>query len=150
MRTGNSYDLHNLIPGEFISLGGVKIPCQCQVQSISDGDILLHTISEAIIGALGFGDLGDWFDESNVGLSSQIILAKALDLLKDQNYEIANVDSTIIVDSPKLQPHKENIKDNLVKLLNVNPSQVNIKATTSEQNFPSIIQAYTTVLLIKK
>ena len=150
MRIGNSYDLHNLIPGEFICLGGVKIPCKYQVQAISDGDILLHTISEAIIGALGFGDLGDWFDESNVGLSSQIILAKALDLLKDQNYEIANVDSTIIVDSPKLQSQKENIKDNLVKLLNVNPNQVNIKATTSEQNFPSIIQTYTTVLLIKK
>ncbi|WP_368486883.1 2-C-methyl-D-erythritol 2,4-cyclodiphosphate synthase [Spiroplasma sp. DGKH1] len=150
MRVGNSYDLHNLIPGEFIYLGGVKIPCQYQVQAISDGDILLHTISEAIIGALGLGDLGEWFDETNVGLSSQVILTKALQLLKDQNYEIANVDSTIIVDRPKLQPHKKNIKDNLVKLLNVNSSQVNIKATTSEQNFPSIIQTYTTVLLIKK
>ncbi|KAI92046.1 2-C-methyl-D-erythritol 2,4-cyclodiphosphate synthase [Spiroplasma melliferum KC3] len=150
MRVGNSYDLHNLKMGTGFYLGGILIPCQYQVEAVSDGDILLHTISEAIIGALGLGDLGEWFDETNKKLNSQLILKKALTLMAEQNYQISNIDTTIIIDEPRLQKHKKAIKTNLQKLLQIPAEKINLKATTTEQNFPNIIQSYTTLLLLKE
>lgn len=150
MRVGNSYDLHNLKMGTGFYLGGILIPCQYQVEAVSDGDILLHTISEAIIGALGLGDLGEWFDETNKKLNSQLILKKALTLMAEQNYQISNIDTTIIIDEPRLQKHKKAIKTNLQKLLQIPTEKINLKATTTEQNFPNIIQSYTTLLLLKE
>ncbi|WFG96690.1 2-C-methyl-D-erythritol 2,4-cyclodiphosphate synthase [Spiroplasma citri] len=149
MRVGNSYDLHNLKMGTGFYLGGILIPCQYQVEAVSDGDILLHTISEAIIGALGLGDLGQWFDETNKKINSQLILKKALTLMAEQNYQISNIDTTIIIDEPRLQKHKKAIKTNLQKLLQIPSEKINLKATTTEQNFPNIIQSYTTLLLLK-
>lgn len=150
MRVGNSYDLHNLKMGTGFYLGGILIPCQYQVEAVSDGDILLHTISEAIIGALGLGDLGEWFDETNKKINSQLILKKALTLMAEQNYQISNIDTTIIIDEPRLQKHKKAIKTNLQKLLQISAEKINLKATTTEQNFPNIIQSYTTLLLLKE
>lgn len=150
MRIGNSYDLHNLKVGTGFYLGGIFIPCQYQIEAVSDGDILLHTISEAIIGALGLGDLGEWFDETNKKLNSQLILKKALKLMNEQNYQISNIDATIIIDEPHLQKHKKAIKTNLQKLLQITAEEINLKATTTEQNFPNIIQSYTTLLLLKQ
>ncbi|PQP78893.1 2-C-methyl-D-erythritol 2,4-cyclodiphosphate synthase [Spiroplasma sp. ChiS] len=150
MRVGNSYDLHNLKMGTGFYLGGILIPCQYQVEAVSDGDILLHTISEAIIGALGLGDLGEWFDETNKKLNSQLILKKALTLMAEQNYQISNIDTTIIIDEPRLQKHKKSIKTNLQKLLQIPAEKINLKAKTTEQNFPNIIQSYTTLLLLKE
>ncbi|AOX43508.1 2-C-methyl-D-erythritol 2,4-cyclodiphosphate synthase [Spiroplasma sp. NBRC 100390] len=149
MRVGNSYDLHNLKAGTGFLLGGIFIPCQYQVEAVSDGDILLHTISEAIIGALGFGDLGDWFDETNKNINSQVILEQALTLMVNQNYQIVNIDTTIIVDEPKLKAYKTAIKMNLKHLLQLEDKNINIKATTTEKNFSNIIQSYTTLLLVK-
>ncbi|WP_239498722.1 2-C-methyl-D-erythritol 2,4-cyclodiphosphate synthase [Spiroplasma citri] len=126
------------------------MPCQYQVEAVSDGDILLHTISEAIIGALGLGDLGEWFDETNKKINSQLILKKALTLMAEQNYQISNIDTTIIIDEPRLQKHKKAIKTNLQKLLQISAEKINLKATTTEQNFPNIIQSYTTLLLLKE
>jgi len=150
MRIGNSYDLHNLKVGTGFYLGGIFIQCQYQIEAVSDGDILLHTISEAIIGALGLGDLGEWFDETNKKLNSQLILKKALTLMTEQNYQISNIDATIIIDAPHLQKHKKAIKTNLQKLLQITAEKINLKATTTEQNFPNIIQSYTTLLLLKQ
>ncbi|WP_342256678.1 2-C-methyl-D-erythritol 2,4-cyclodiphosphate synthase [Spiroplasma endosymbiont of Poecilobothrus nobilitatus] len=150
MRIGNSYDLHNLKVGTGFYLGGIFIPCQYQIKAVSDGDILLHTISEAIIGALGLGDLGEWFDETNKKLNSQLILKKALTLMAEQNYQISNIDATIIIDEPRLQKNKKAIKTNLQKLLQITAEKINLKATTTEQNFPNIIQSYTTLLLLKQ
>ncbi|WHQ36934.1 2-C-methyl-D-erythritol 2,4-cyclodiphosphate synthase [Spiroplasma sp. SV19] len=150
MRVGNSYDLHNLKAGTGFPLGGIFIPCQYQVEAVSDGDILLHTISEAIIGALGLGDLGDWFDETNENIDSQIILKQALTLMTNQNYQIVNLDATIILDEPKLKEYKSAIKMNLKQLLQLEDENINIKATTTEKNFNKIIQSYTTLLLVKK
>lgn len=150
MRVGNSYDLHNLKTGTGFFLGGIFISCQYQVEAVSDGDILLHTISEAIIGALGLGDLGDWFDETNENINSEVILKKALTLMHNQNYQIINIDTTIIVDEPKLTKYKTQIKANLQELLQLAQGTINIKATTTEQNFRNIIQSYTTLLLVKK
>ncbi len=149
MRVGSSYDLHNLKGGTGFFLGGIFIPCQYQVEAVSDGDILLHTISEAIIGALGFGDLGDWFDETNKNINSQVILEQALTLMVNQNYQIVNIDTTIIVDEPKLKAYKTAIKMNLKHLLQLEDKNINIKATTTEKNFSNIIQSYTTLLLVK-
>ncbi|WP_424526777.1 2-C-methyl-D-erythritol 2,4-cyclodiphosphate synthase [Spiroplasma endosymbiont of Glossina fuscipes fuscipes] len=149
MRVGNSYDLHNLKAGTGFFLGGIFILCQYQVDAVSDGDILLHTISEAIIGALGFGDLGDWFDETNKNINSQVILEQALTLMVNQNYQIVNIDTTIIVDEPKLKAYKTAIKMNLKHLLQLEDKNINIKATTTEKNFSNIIQSYTTLLLVK-
>ncbi|GAA6238160.1 MAG: 2-C-methyl-D-erythritol 2,4-cyclodiphosphate synthase [Spiroplasma phoeniceum] len=150
MRIGNSYDLHNLKVGTGFYLGGIFIPCQYQIEAVSDGDILLHTISEAIIGALGLGDLGEWFDETNKKLNSQLILKKTLTLMTEQNYQISNIDATIIIDKPHLQKHKKAIKTNLQKLLQITAEKINLKATTTEKNFPNIIQSYTTLLLLKQ
>ncbi|UZQ29623.1 MAG: 2-C-methyl-D-erythritol 2,4-cyclodiphosphate synthase [Spiroplasma phoeniceum] len=150
MRIGNSYDLHNLKVGTGFYLGGIFIPCQYQIEAVSDGDILLHTISEAIVGSLGLGDLGEWFDETNKKLNSQLILKKALTLMTEQNYQISNIDATIIIDEPRLQKHKKAIKTNLQKLLQITAEKINLKATTTEQNFPNIIQSYTTLLLLKQ
>ncbi|RUO86771.1 2-C-methyl-D-erythritol 2,4-cyclodiphosphate synthase [Spiroplasma endosymbiont of Megaselia nigra] len=150
MRIGNSYDLHNLKVGTGFYLGGIFIPCQYQIEAVSDGDILLHTISEAIIGALGLGDLGEWFDETNKKLNSQLILKKALTLMTEQNYQISNIDATIIIDEPHLQKHKKAIKTNLQKLLQITAEKINLKATTTEQNFTNIIQSHTTLLLLKQ
>ncbi len=149
MRIGSSYDLHNLKVGTGFYLGGIFIKCQYQIEAVSDGDILLHTISEAIIGALGLGDLGEWFDEKNKKLNSQLILKKALTLMTEQNYQISNIDATIIIDEPQLRKHKKEIKTNLQKLLQITVEKINLKATTTEQNFPNIIQSYTTLLLLK-
>lgn len=96
------------------------------------------------------GDLGEWFDETNKKINSQLILKKALTLMAEQNYQISNIDTTIIIDEPRLQKHKKAIKTNLQKLLQISAEKINLKATTTEQNFPNIIQSYTTLLLLKE
>ncbi|WP_342252728.1 2-C-methyl-D-erythritol 2,4-cyclodiphosphate synthase [Spiroplasma endosymbiont of Amphibalanus improvisus] len=147
MKIGHSYDLHKLKNGDFILLGGVKIPCEYSVISDSDGDVLLHTISESILGALGLGDLGDYFNEK--GIKSINILNFCLNKLKENKYHIVNIDNIIVLDNPKLSQYKLDIKFNLAKLMNINHSNINIKATTSEQTKLTTIESFSNILIEK-
>ncbi|AXK50906.1 2-C-methyl-D-erythritol 2,4-cyclodiphosphate synthase [Spiroplasma alleghenense] len=148
-RIGQSTDIHNLVAGDHIILGQTKITCPLKVEAISDGDVLTHAICEAIIGALGLGDLGDHFPEGEQkqGFSSIKIIEYCNKLLELRNYEIGNIDSLIILDSPKLSEHKINIRNNLTKLFKLKSELLNIKATTSERNFTNIIQVNAVVIL---
>jgi len=155
-KVGHSYDIHKTKEGNAIILGGVKIETPFGIEAHSDGDCLTHSITEAIIGALGEGDLGSHFPNSDATLkniSSLVLLKKAISMLKLKCYQIENIDSTVFVESPKLAPYIEEIKLNLSKVLNINTNQINIKAATNEK-LDSIGKgmgiASETVLLIRR
>ncbi len=134
MRIGIGYDSHRLVEGRKLILGGVNIPFEKGLAGHSDADVLCHAIIDAILGALGLGDIGKhfpdtdnkWKDASSIGLLSNII-----ELMKDNNYEILWVDSTVITEKPKLQPYIEEIKGNMSKA-GIPSNVINIKAKTNE------------------
>ncbi len=133
-RIGQSQDIHRLIEGRELYLGGIKIPYSKGLLGHSDADVLLHAITESIIGALGLGDLGDHFPDSDLkykGCSSIKLLNVILEKMNSLGFEIVNLDTIIIAEEPKLNGHKKMIKDNLINLLNT--SKINVKATTAEK-----------------
>lgn len=135
IKIGHAYDVHKTIKGDFIYLGGIKIDSPYAVIAHSDGDVLLHAISEAIIGALGLGDLGTHFpdnDQKYKNLASKEILIFVKNLLKEYNYEVVNIDASIYLEKPKLNPRIKEIKENVSKILEIDSSLVNIKAGTNE------------------
>ena len=134
-KIGNSIDIHPLIKGEYINIGGVKVKSSFTSVSHSDGDALLHSITEAILGALGKGDLGKHFpnDELNKNRSSVDYLMFAKDLLNKEGYKISNIDCMIVLEKPSLKDYKEEIENNIARLLEIEPSQINIKAGTNEK-----------------
>ncbi|WP_338972682.1 2-C-methyl-D-erythritol 2,4-cyclodiphosphate synthase [Spiroplasma endosymbiont of Panorpa germanica] len=150
-RIGQSTDIHNLSKGKQLILGQINIPSIWKVEAISDGDVITHAICEAIIGALGLGDLGEHFPENKQkkGFASSQIIEHCNKILLENKYQIVNIDSLIILDKPNLLEHKMNIKNNLAKLFDIEIERINVKATTSEHNFLSMIQASAVVLLKK-
>ncbi|TNE34378.1 2-C-methyl-D-erythritol 2,4-cyclodiphosphate synthase [bacterium] len=133
---GFGYDLHRLIEGESLILGGVAIESDLGTLAHSDGDVLLHSIIDAILGAMGEGDIGGHFpdtDSANKNIDSKVMLAYTLDLLKAKGYELVNSDNTIVLEKPKLSPIKEEIKNSVAILLGLPNNRVNIKATTNEK-----------------
>ena len=133
---GFGYDLHRLVEGESLILGGVEIESPIGTLAHSDGDVLLHSIIDAILGAIGEGDIGEHFpdtDSANKNLDSKVMLAYTLDLLKSKGYELVNSDNTIVLEKPKLSPIKEEIRSSVAKLLGLPNNRVNIKATTNEK-----------------
>ncbi|MFA7325569.1 MAG: 2-C-methyl-D-erythritol 2,4-cyclodiphosphate synthase [Candidatus Kapaibacterium sp.] len=133
---GFGYDLHRLVEGESLILGGVEIESPIGTLAHSDGDVLLHSIIDAILGAIGEGDIGEHFpdtDSANKNLDSKVMLAYTLDLLKSKGYELVNSDNTIVLEKPKLSPIKEEIRISVAKLLGLPNNRVNIKATTNEK-----------------
>lgn len=133
---GFGYDLHRLVEGESLILGGVAIESDLGTLAHSDGDVLLHSIIDAILGAMGEGDIGEHFpdtDFANKNIDSKVMLAYTLDLLKAKGYELVNSDNTIVLEKPKLSPIKEEIKNSVAKLLGLPNNRVNIKATTNEK-----------------
>lgn len=134
-RIGHGYDLHRLVDGRKLILGGVDIPHEQGLLGHSDADCLTHALADAIFGALGLPDIGHFFpddDPQNKGLDSMQILAKAIEECTTAGYSVGNVDLTILAQRPKMAPHMESIKDSLSKTLKIAPSQVGIKATTNE------------------
>ena len=134
-RIGHGYDLHRLVDGRKLILGGVDIPHEQGLLGHSDADCLTHALADAIFGALGLPDIGHFFpddDPQNKGLDSMRILAKAIEECTTAGYSVGNVDLTILAQRPKMAPHMESIKDSLSKTLKIAPSQVGIKATTNE------------------
>ena len=132
---GQSTDIHQLVEGRQLILGGVKIKHNKGLLGHSDADALLHAIAEAILGALALNDLGHLFpdnDPKTEGISSSIILNKVYEIMDSKGYMINNVDSLVIIEKPKLKPYINDMRENISKLLHTSIENVNVKATCSE------------------
>jgi 2-C-methyl-D-erythritol 2,4-cyclodiphosphate synthase len=138
MRTGIGYDIHRLIPtikNASIPLGGVSLPCYFSVQAHSDGDVLLHAITDACLGALALGDIGNWFPDNkaeNAGRSSADFIKDVLAQINKLGWRVRNVDTNVFLEEPKLAPHADAIRANIAKLLRIELSAVSFKAKTME------------------
>ncbi|MBU4310167.1 2-C-methyl-D-erythritol 2,4-cyclodiphosphate synthase [bacterium] len=133
MKVGMGYDVHKLVEGRRLILGGVEIPFGRGLLGHSDGDVLLHAICDALLGAAGKGDIGQHFPDTNPeykDISSLILIEKVKGLTKE--YKINNIDSIIIAQEPKLAPYLSKMKENITKVLKIDKSKINIKATTTE------------------
>lgn len=136
MRIGNGYDIHRLVPGRPLILGGVHIPYEMGLEGHSDGDVLVHAVADSILGALALGDIGLWFpsdDEFFRGINSINLLEKVVKSAKERGYKVGNVDSVIICERPKLSPHYQNMRSSLARALDVAVDCVSLKARTNEQ-----------------
>ncbi len=136
MRIGHGYDVHKLVEGRKLIVGGVEIPFELGLLGHSDADVLLHAISDAILGAAALGDIGGMFpdtDEKWKGADSLVLLEAVVKRVKDEGYVIENIDSTLIAQQPKMKPHILSMRENIAKACGVEVSQVSVKATTEEQ-----------------
>lgn len=135
MRIGQGYDVHQLVLGRRLVLGGIEIPHDKGLEGHSDGDALLHAVADAILGALGQGDLGRHFpssDERWKGIASIEILAAVVDKMKAAGLRIGNVDATIVAQAPRLSPYQPAMRENLVSALGTEPGRVNVKVTSTD------------------
>ncbi len=135
MRVGMGYDVHKLVEGRELILGGVNIPYEKGLLGHSDADVLLHAIMDALLGAAALGDIGKHFpdtDQKYKGISSIKLLQHVGKLLDEHLYIIENIDATIIAQQPKMRPYIEQMQENIAKALNLEVDQVNVKATTEE------------------
>ncbi|MGQ9608514.1 MAG: 2-C-methyl-D-erythritol 2,4-cyclodiphosphate synthase [bacterium] len=136
MRVGIGYDIHRLEEGRKLIIGGVDIPFRLGLAGHSDADVLLHSICDAILGALALGDIGHHFPNTDMqyyGISSIILLNKVNSMLKDKGYIVNNVDSVIVAQEPKLAPYIQVMRENIAKTLEIPIESVSIKATTAER-----------------
>ena len=135
MRVGLGYDVHKLVEGRKLIIGGVDIPHEKGLLGHSDADVLVHAVMDSIIGALGLGDIGKHFpdtDEKYKGADSIKLLEFVQNLVDEKGYAIGNIDCTIIAQSPKMAPHIVNMRENIAKVLNTSIDNINVKATTEE------------------
>lgn len=136
MRIGQGFDVHQLVEGRELILGGVKIPWAKGLLGHSDADVLLHAIKDAILGAIGAGDIGKHFPDNDpqyAGISSMVLLGYVAGLMQEAGYRIGNLDATVIAQQPKLAPYIDAMCTNIAGALGVKVGQVNIKATTTEE-----------------
>src|SRR5688572_17463124 len=135
MRIGFGYDVHRLVKGRKLILGGVTIPHAKGLQGHSDADVLLHSICDAILGAAGLNDIGHYFPNTSArwkNISSLVLLKECGNLIKKQKLKIGNIDTTLILEEPKISPYITKMKQNIAKTLNIKVTQLAIKSTTSE------------------
>jgi 2-C-methyl-D-erythritol 2,4-cyclodiphosphate synthase len=135
-RIGYGYDVHRLAKGETLWLGGILILHTKGTVAHSDGDVLIHAICDALLGALKLGDIGTHFPDNSAeykNIDSKILLEKSYNLVKDRGYEIVNIDSTIIAQQPKLKPFISEMEETLANVLKVEVDSVSVKATTTEE-----------------
>ena len=135
MRIGMGYDVHRLVEDRDLIIGGVSIPYEKGLLGHSDADVLLHAISDALLGAAALGDIGKHFpdtDPAYKGISSLILLQKVGELLEEKGFLIENIDATIIAQAPKMRPHIDTMRENIAQALGIMVEQVNVKATTEE------------------
>ena len=136
MRVGQGFDVHQLVEGRKLIIGGVEIPYERGLLGHSDADVLLHAICDALLGAAALGDIGRHFPDSDPryqGIDSRRLLREVMKLLKDKGYGIVNLDATIIAQAPKMAPHIEQMVANIAADLGVEVGCVNVKATTTEK-----------------
>ncbi|WP_017325597.1 2-C-methyl-D-erythritol 2,4-cyclodiphosphate synthase [Synechococcus sp. PCC 7336] len=155
MRIGNAYDIHRLVEGRRLILGGVQIDCEKGLLGHSDADVLTHAIMDALLGALALGDIGLYFppdDPQWEGADSIVLLEKVMELIADRGWAIGNIDSVVVAERPKLKPHIADIQQSLAAAMELEPSQVSVKATTNEKLGPvgagEAIAAYAVALLM--
>jgi len=135
-RIGNGYDVHRLIKGRKLILGGVDIPHGLGLDGHSDADVLCHALCDSLLGASGAGDLGKYFPDTDnnwKGVSSLVLLGKSGELVAERGFQISNIDTTIVAQQPKIGPHIESMTTNISETLKIDPTQINIKATTTER-----------------
>lgn len=135
MRIGMGYDVHKLVEGRKLIIGGVDIPYEKGLLGHSDADVLLHAISDALLGAAALGDIGKHFpdtDPAYKGISSLLLLKHVGKLLEENYFFIENIDATIIAQAPKMRPHIDTMRANIAQALGISVEQVNVKATTEE------------------
>lgn len=136
MRIGHGFDVHAFGEGDFITLGGVRIPHSRGLIAHSDGDVLLHALCDALLGAAGLGDIGRHFPDSSVefkGIDSRILLRRVVALLRERQLAVGNVDATLIAQAPRMAPHIPAMRERIAADLSVTPDRVNVKATTTER-----------------
>ena len=136
MRIGNGYDVHRLVEGRKLILGGVDIEYEFGLLGHSDADVLVHAVMDALLGAAALGDIGKHFpdtDEAYKGADSIVLLEKVAEIIGKEGYSVVNLDATVIAQSPKLAPHIEKMRENIAKAVKTDVKNVSIKATTTEK-----------------
>ncbi len=156
MRIGQGWDVHALVPGRKLVLGGVEIPYHLGLQGHSDADVLLHAITDALLGAAALGDIGTHYPDTSAtyaGADSWLLLQRTGELLRVEGWQITNVDSTVVAQAPKLAAYKAAMCGRIAAALNLGPGQVNVKAKTAEKLGPvgegKSIEAQAVVLLFR-
>lgn len=135
-RIGNGYDVHALAPGLDLWLGGVKVESPIGCIAHSDGDVAIHALCDAILGALALGDIGKHFPDTSdefKGIDSKILLERVMALIRQEGWEVGNVDITIALQRPKLAPHIRSMRDTLAAVMGIGADRVSVKATTTEK-----------------
>lgn len=157
MRVGLGHDRHRLVAGRDLILGGVRIEFELGLDGHSDADVLLHAVTDAILGAAGLGDIGEWFPNTDgkwANADSSIFLRAAVSEVRNRGWEIGNLDCTVHAERPKLSPFKRVIADQIASILEIESSQVNVKAKTGEKVGPigrqEAIDADAIVLLVRQ
>ena len=157
VRIGNGYDVHRLAPGLPLILGGVRLEHTKGCVAHSDGDVLVHAICDALLGALALGDIGVHFPDTDLaykGIDSMALLKKVVQLIAGKGYEITNVDAVLALQLPKLKPHIEQMRKNLAEVMGIGTDCVSVKATTTEhlgfEGREEGISAYAVILLQSK
>ena len=156
MRIGHGFDVHKIVPGKGMTLGGIFIPSKYSIEAYSDGDIIIHTLADALLGALAMGDIGQYFPSNDPkirDISSSLILDKVANMVLDRGFSIENIDVTLILEEPKMSTHLLSIRKNLSEKLNIDIEQLSCKATTTDGLGPEGeslgISCHTVVLLSK-
>ena len=156
IRVGEGWDIHALAEGRKLVLGGVEVPFHLGLLGHSDADVLLHAITDALLGAAAMGDIGTHFPDTDVrfkGADSAVLLSEAARRVREAGFEIGNIDSTVIAQAPKLMPHMPAMRASIAKALGVEVDQVNVKAKTAEKMGPvglgQAMEARAVVLLTK-
>lgn len=154
IRVGFGYDVHKLVEGRDLWLGGIKIPHTHGLLGHSDADVLIHAICDALLGAANMRDIGYHFPDTSadtLNIDSKILLKKTIDLIAQKGYKLGNIDATICAERPKINPHVEAMKECLAKVMGANIDDISIKATTTEKlgftGREEGISAYATVLI---
>ena len=136
MRIGHGYDVHRFCDGDFITLGGVRIPHKYGLLAHSDGDVLLHALSDALLGAAALGDIGKHFPDTDPqfkGADSRVLLRHVVGIVQAKGWKVGNIDATIVAQAPKMAPHIDTMRQLIAEDLQVELDQVNVKATTTEK-----------------
>ena len=156
IRIGNGYDVHKLVEGRKLVLGGIEVPHTKGVLGHSDGDVLIHAIMDAMLGALALGDIGQHFPDTDMkyeNIDSTILLKKVKELIAERGYKVVNLDSIVVLQKPKVKPYIEAMRKRIAEVLELDTEQVSVKATTEEKlgftGDESGVKSYCVVLLEK-
>jgi 2-C-methyl-D-erythritol 2,4-cyclodiphosphate synthase len=156
IRVGLGYDIHPLVEGRKLVLGGVDIPFEKGLDGHSDADVLVHAVCDALLGAVGAGDIGLLFPDTDAryrGIDSRILLARCAEAVAEAGYRVGNVDAVVRARAPRLSPHRSEMEANLAETMEIDPAVVNLKATTTEgmgaEGDGSAISAYAVVLVYR-